>query len=113
MFGEELRALESSSRQTPLSFSSSSSAAPLLPAQKIALFSICLAPGAPSIQVMGELKTAKKGYAPACHNEWRPGVCRKPQIKCTDCAHQKFPPLDANAIEAHLRGRNHRNLCHP
>ena len=49
-------------------------------------------------------KTAKKGYAPACHNEWRPGVCRKPQIKCTDCPHQKFPPLDEIAVEAHLRG---------
>lgn len=43
-------------------------------------------------------------YAPACDNEWRPGICRKPRIKCTDCAHQKFPPLDGRAIEAHLRG---------
>lgn len=49
-------------------------------------------------------KTGKSGYAPACDNEWRPGVCRKPQIKCTECPHQKFPPLDHRAIEAHLRG---------
>ena len=49
-------------------------------------------------------KTGKSGYAPACDNEWRPGVCRKPQIKCTECPHQKFPPLDDHAVEAHLRG---------
>lgn len=49
-------------------------------------------------------KTGKSGYAPACDNEWRPGVCRKPQIKCTECPHQKFPRLDERAIEAHLRG---------
>src|SRR3989344_7535812 len=23
-----------------------------------------------------------KGYSPACHNEWAPIVCRKPQGKC-------------------------------
>ena len=49
-------------------------------------------------------KTGKSGYAPACDNEWRPGVCRKPQIKCTECPHQKFPPLDDHAVELHLRG---------
>ena len=49
-------------------------------------------------------KTGKSGYAPACDNEWRPGICRKPQIKCTECPHQKFPPLDDHAVEAHLRG---------
>lgn len=32
------------------------------------------------------------------------GVCEKPRIKCTDCPHQKFPRLDAQAVEAHLRG---------
>jgi len=49
-------------------------------------------------------KSGKSGYAPACDNEWRAGVCRKPQIKCTECRHQKFPPLDEAAVEAHLRG---------
>lgn len=49
-------------------------------------------------------KTGKKGYSPACNNEWKPGICRKPQIKCTECCHQRFPPLDERAIEAHLRG---------
>lgn len=49
-------------------------------------------------------KTGKKGYSPACENEWRRGVCEKPRVKCTECPHQKFPPLDEKAVEAHLRG---------
>jgi hypothetical protein len=49
-------------------------------------------------------KTGKKGYSPACDNEWKAGICRKPQIKCTECRHQQFPALDERAVEAHLRG---------
>ncbi len=48
--------------------------------------------------------TGKSGYSPACDNEWRAGICRKPQVKCTECPHQKFPRLDERAIEDHLRG---------
>ena len=47
----------------------------------------------------------KKGYSPVCYNEWTTGLCNKPKIKCTDCSHRLFEPLDANVIEAHLRGR--------
>ncbi len=101
----ELRNLKSGSPQTPLSFSPVISAAPLLPAQKVALF-LDLFGARRSVypKFWENLKTAKRGYAPACDNEWRPGVCRKPQIKCTECLHQKFPPLDEKAVEAHLRG---------
>ncbi len=49
-------------------------------------------------------KTGKSGYSPVCDNEWRPGICRKPQVKCAECPHQKFPPLNERAIESHLRG---------
>jgi superfamily II DNA/RNA helicase len=27
-------------------------------------------------------KTGKSGYAPACRNEWVPGICEKPKVKC-------------------------------
>lgn len=50
------------------------------------------------------LKTSKSGYAPVCGNEWERTVCNKPKIKCTDCSHQKFLPLDEIAVESHLRG---------
>jgi hypothetical protein len=32
-----------------------------------------------------ESKTGKSGYSPACGNEWSM-VCKKPQIKCSDCS---------------------------
>ncbi|MDB5038863.1 MAG: type restriction enzyme res subunit [Bacteriovoracaceae bacterium] len=49
-------------------------------------------------------KTEKSGYAPVCQNEWVKPICQKPKIKCADCAHQKFSPLNETAIEAHLKG---------
>ena len=29
-------------------------------------------------------RTGKRGYAPACDNEWKPGICQKPQVKCSE-----------------------------
>ena len=25
------------------------------------------------------------GYSPACGNEWKPGICQKPRVKCSAC----------------------------
>nr|VFJ75694.1 MAG: hypothetical protein BECKFM1743A_GA0114220_108621 [Candidatus Kentron sp. FM]VFJ76058.1 MAG: hypothetical protein BECKFM1743C_GA0114222_109051 [Candidatus Kentron sp. FM]VFK23120.1 MAG: hypothetical protein BECKFM1743B_GA0114221_109031 [Candidatus Kentron sp. FM] len=47
----------------------------------------------------------RSGYAIACHNEWRPGVCGKPRIKCGECRNRRYQPLDEQAIHAHLTGR--------
>jgi superfamily II DNA or RNA helicase len=44
------------------------------------------------------------GYSPACRNEWVPGKCEKPKTKCSECPNQAFLALDAEAVEAHLRG---------
>lgn len=49
-------------------------------------------------------RTGKQGYSPACRNEWVPGVCRKPAAHCADCPERSFLPLDASAVDAHLRG---------
>jgi hypothetical protein len=27
-------------------------------------------------------RSGKKGYAPACRNEWVRGVCAKPRVRC-------------------------------
>lgn len=42
--------------------------------------------------------TGKSGYAPACANEWRAGVCEKPRIKCADCRNRWLIPLSDAAI---------------
>jgi superfamily II DNA or RNA helicase len=102
---DELRILEDAAREVlPLS-SSRSTLTPLQPADKVILF-LGLFGARRSLfpKYWENPKTGKKGYSPACDNEWRHGICEKPRIKCADCPHQKFPPLDENAVEAHLRG---------
>ena len=49
--------------------------------------------------------SGKSGYAPACANEWRPGVCEKPRIKCGDCAHRRLKPVTDAVIYDHLAGK--------
>src|SRR5204863_2053483 len=49
-------------------------------------------------------KTGRGGYAPACGNEWKRGLCDKPQVKCGECAHQAFLPVTNEVIDKHLRG---------
>lgn len=48
--------------------------------------------------------TSKSGYAPACDNEWRPGICEKPRIKCADCRHRVLKPLTDQVLYDHLSG---------
>jgi len=50
--------------------------------------------------------TAKSGYAPACANEWRAGVCEKPRIKCADCGNRLLKPLTDTVIYDHLAGEH-------
>ncbi|MCF6268720.1 MAG: DEAD/DEAH box helicase family protein [Melioribacteraceae bacterium] len=49
-------------------------------------------------------KKGTKGYSPVCLNEWEQGICKKPQIKCSQCNHKLYSKLNKNVIENHLRG---------
>jgi hypothetical protein len=50
-------------------------------------------------------KDGRKGYSPVCRNEWVRGVCEKPRVKCSECPHQAFPPLNETAARDHLTGK--------
>ena len=50
--------------------------------------------------------SGRSGYAPACANEWRPGLCEKPRISCRDCNHRVLLPLSDAAIFGHLAGEH-------
>jgi hypothetical protein len=50
-------------------------------------------------------KTGKAGYSPSCRNEWVPGVCKKPKVKCRDCPNQAFVPFDDDLLLSHLKGK--------
>src|SRR5579862_2581788 len=55
----------------------------LSPSDKVALFRRLFRGRTDIYPVRWESKTTgKSGYAPACANEWRPGVCEKPRTKC-------------------------------
>lgn len=51
-------------------------------------------------------RTGRSGYQPACGNEWVPGVCEKPRIKCFDCPNRRFLEVTDQRIHWHLAGRN-------
>jgi len=46
-----------------------------------------------------------KGYSPVCQEEWVPGICKKPNIKCNYCPNRKFVPLNESIIRSHLEGK--------
>ena len=50
-------------------------------------------------------RTGKRGYSPACKNEWVQNICKKPAIKCSECPNQQFFPFDEVAVKQHLSGR--------
>src|SRR4030066_1282535 len=51
-------------------------------------------------------KTGRKGYGPACSNEWVGGVCRKPRVKCGSCSHRAFLPVTNQGRPDHLQGQH-------
>ena len=74
--------------------------------QKVTLFRRLFAGRTDVYPVRWESKAGKTGYAPACANEWRAGVCEKPRIKCADCSHRSLIALSDRTIFDHLAGRH-------
>lgn len=73
--------------------------------QKITLFSERFIGRSDVFATRWESKAGKSGYSVACANEWKPGVCLKPQIKCGDCQQRKFLPVLDQTLRAHLTGK--------
>jgi hypothetical protein len=79
--------------------------APLSPEEKVALFRR-LFRGRDDVYALRwqSNSSGRSGYAPACGNEWRPGICEKPRVACRDCQHRVLLPLTDAAIYGHLAG---------
>lgn len=43
------------------------------------------------------------GYLPACSNEWKPGICHKPRVKCGDCNQRQLLPVTDQVIYDELK----------
>jgi len=52
-----------------------------------------------------ESAKGKSGYSPACGNEWKPGVCHKPRVKCGECSKRMLLPVSDDLIFNHLSGK--------
>lgn len=89
----------------PILGSIASEKAPDTPQEKVELF-LKLFRGRNSVypKLWENSAKGKKGYSPACNNEWVRSICNKPKVKCSDCTNQAFPPLDEKAVFAHLQG---------
>lgn len=57
-----------------------------------------------------ESKSGRSGYSPSCVNEWHPKLCRKPQIKCSNCTHRILMNLSDQVIYDHLSGKHTAGL---
>lgn len=77
----------------------------LSPLAKLAIFRDLFRGRDDLLAVRWENQTSgRSGYSPKCSNEWRPGVCGKPKVRCGACRSQAFARLGDRELLAHLRG---------
>jgi superfamily II DNA or RNA helicase len=94
-------------RPLPVSLPPASEPSKLSTGEKVALFRRLFRGRTDVYPIRWESKTTgKSGYAPACANEWRPGICEKPRIKCGDCTNRLLIPLSDAVIYGHLAGEH-------
>jgi hypothetical protein len=77
------------------------------PEEKVALFRSIFRGREDVYPVRWTNKAGKSGFSPACQNEWT-SVCRKPQVKCSECSHQAFDPVTDDVIARHLDAKSNR-----
>ncbi|MBS0357725.1 MAG: DEAD/DEAH box helicase [Proteobacteria bacterium] len=79
---------------------------PLTASEKIALFSRLFRGRMDVYPTRWDSTKGKSGYSPTCGNEWKPGICYKPRIKCNDCKHRLLMPINDQVIYDHLTGKH-------
>ncbi len=52
------------------------------------------------------LAKGKKGYSPACANEWKGGICDKKRVRCGACSNRAFILVSDPVILDHFKGRH-------
>jgi superfamily II DNA or RNA helicase len=93
--------------RAPAALAATFESAKLSTGDKVALFRRLFRGRTDVYPIRWESKTSgKSGYSPACANEWRPGICEKPRIKCSDCGNRSLIPLSDAVIYRHLAGEH-------
>ncbi|MEC4683301.1 MAG: DEAD/DEAH box helicase family protein [Nitrospirota bacterium] len=75
-------------------------------AEKVALFRRLFRGRSDVYPLRWESAKGTSGYAPACGNEWKPGVCHKPKVRCGDCTQRVFLPVTEQVVYDHLTGKH-------
>ncbi len=99
----ELAALESTCSEPPALYTAKTSQ------EKVALFRMLFRGREDIFPRLWTSRAGKKGYAPACSNDWSSGVCGKtlkPPVKCGECSKRKFLSVTDQVILDHLQGRH-------
>jgi len=82
-------------------------AGPTSPNDKIALFrSLFLGREDVYPKLWESKETGRKGYTPACANEWVTGLCDKRRVKCGECPNRDLLPVTDQVVRDHLQGRH-------
>jgi len=93
------------SESTPVATASFPVSAKLSIAGKIALFRRLFRGREDVYPEHWESAKGTSGYSPACGNEWKPGICHKPRVKCGDCNQRQLLPVTDQVIYDHLAGK--------
>lgn len=102
-FKQKLASLEATCSESHATYSARSSQ------EKVRLFRSLFCGREDVFPKLWTSRAGKKGYSPACANEWTTGVCgktHKPPVKCSECSNRKFLPVTDQVIIDHLQGRH-------
>lgn len=56
--------------------------------------------------VLWHARDGRKGYSPACKNEWDKAYCNKKKVKCGQCKNRSLIPVSNQTIFNHLAGKH-------
>jgi superfamily II DNA or RNA helicase len=101
-YKQQLAALEAACAEPSITYTART------PQEKVSLFRSMFRGREDLFPKLWTSRAGKKGYSPACTNDWVSGSCgktRKPPVKCSECDNRKFLPVTDQVIMDHLLGR--------
>ncbi len=102
-FKQQLAELEATCAESVISYAAKT------PKEKVSLFRSLFHGREDIFPRLWTSRAGKKGYSPACSDDWISGTCgktHKPPVKCSECTNRNFLPVTDQVIMNHLQGRH-------
>ena len=96
----------SDTESDPPTVESPPTATHLTTSEKIAIFRRLFRGRTDVYPIRWQSAKGSAGYSPACRNEWKPGICHKPKVKCGDCSQRLLLPVTDQVLFDHLSGKH-------